>query len=228
MALQLAVCAYIPYHLVASHGETHSPGGARCSPLPLCSPPLPCPPVRPAGRPHQVLNVAYLIVAGLCSLMGAAGYYMFGTGSLDVITFNLGGLLAQLCACVILVNPIAKFALTMEPVAAAAQGAVPGGREGLMRVVVRSAVAVAILMAARSLPFLAYVMALVGSFMTISVSVTFPPICHQVLCGATNGPARTAWNGFVAVLGLCLTILGTTASMKSLAAKAASVAAGGA
>lgn len=176
----------------------------------------------------QVLNVAYLIVAGLCSLMGAAGYYMFGTGSLDVITFNLGGLLAQLCACVILVNPIAKFALTMEPVAAAAQGVVPGGREGLVRVVVRSAVAVAILLAARSLPFLAYVMALVGSFMTISVSVTFPAICHQVLCGAGNSPARTAWNGFVAVLGLCLTILGTTASMKSLAAKAASVAAGGA
>jgi hypothetical protein len=30
---------------------------------------------------------------------------------------------------VILVNPIAKFALTMEPVAAALQGAVPGARE---------------------------------------------------------------------------------------------------
>lgn len=127
-----------------------------------------------------MLNVAYLVVAIMCTLMGAAGYYMFGTGALDLITFNLSGVLAALCASVILVNPIAKFALTMEPVSAALQSAVPGGRQGLMRLVVRTVLAVAILMAARSLPFLAHLMALVGSFMTISVSVTFPPLCHQV------------------------------------------------
>ncbi|KXZ56682.1 hypothetical protein GPECTOR_1g614 [Gonium pectorale] len=172
----------------------------------------------------QVLNVAYLVVAVLCTLMGSAGYYMFGTGALDLITFNLTGVLAAVCASVILVNPIAKFALTMEPVSAALQGAVPGGRQGLMRLVLRTGLAIAILMAARSLPFLAHLMALVGSFMTISVSVTFPPLCHQVLCGDKNGPLRTAWNYFVALLGLVCTYCGTTASMKSLAAKAAGVA----
>ena len=49
-----------------------------------------------------------------------------------------------------------------------------------------------------------------------------------MLCGEKNGPAKSAWNAFVAVLGLSCTIFGTTASMKRLAAKAASVAAGGA
>lgn len=42
-----------------------------------------------------MLNVAYLVTAALCSLMAAAGYYMFGNGALDVITFNLSGVLAQ-------------------------------------------------------------------------------------------------------------------------------------
>jgi hypothetical protein len=42
--------------------------------------------------------VAYLIVAVLCTLMGAAGYWMYGTGALDLITFNLSGVLAALCA----------------------------------------------------------------------------------------------------------------------------------
>ncbi|GFR41259.1 hypothetical protein Agub_g1934 [Astrephomene gubernaculifera] len=172
----------------------------------------------------QVLNVAYLVVALMCTLMGAAGYYMYGTGALDLVTFNLSGVLAALCASVILVNPIAKFALTMEPVSAAVQSVVPGGRQGFMRLVARTALAIAILMAARSLPFLAHLMALVGSFMTISVSVTFPPLCHQVLCGERNGPLRTAWNYFVALLGLVCTYFGTAASMKSLAAKAAGVA----
>ncbi|GLC35800.1 hypothetical protein PLESTB_000495600 [Pleodorina starrii] len=172
----------------------------------------------------QVLNVAYLAVAVLCTLMGGAGYYMYGTGALDLITFNLTGVLAAVCASVILINPVAKFALTMEPPAAALQGVVPGGNAGLTRLLVRTGLAIAILMAARSLPFLAHLMALVGSFMTISVSVTFPPLCHQVLCGDRNGPLRTAWNYFIAALGLLCTYFGTTASMKSLAAKAAGAA----
>jgi hypothetical protein len=50
----------------------------------------------------------------------------------------------------------------------------------------------------------------------------------QVLCGDKNGPLRTATNYLVAILGVVCTFFGTTASMKSLAAKAASVAAGGA
>ncbi len=132
-----------------------------------------------------------------------------------------------MCACVILVNPIAKFALTMEPPAAALQGVVPGGRTGVTRLLVRTGLAVAILLAARSLPFLAYVMALVGSFLTISVSVTLPPLCNQILCGDKNGPLKSAWNYFVALLGLGCTIAGTGASLRSLAAKAAATAATG-
>jgi vesicular inhibitory amino acid transporter len=129
---------------------------------------------------HQVLNMAYTIVAVVCTLIGSAGYYMYGKGAADIVIFNLpAGALATVCCCLVLINPVAKFALTMEPVGAAAVRAA-GATTPLNRVVVRTVLALAMLMAARSLPFLAYVMALVGSFMTISVSVTFPAICHQV------------------------------------------------
>ena len=37
----------------------------------------------------QVLNVAYATVAGLCTFIGATGYYMYGTAAKDLITFNL-------------------------------------------------------------------------------------------------------------------------------------------
>lgn len=37
----------------------------------------------------QVLNTAYLVVGGLCTFIGATGYYMFGTAAKDLITFNL-------------------------------------------------------------------------------------------------------------------------------------------
>ena len=49
---------------------------------------------------------------------------------------------------------------------------------GLRRWAVRTALACICLMAARFVPFLAYVMSLIGSFLTISVSVIFPAACH--------------------------------------------------
>lgn len=62
-----------------------------------------------------------------------------------------------------------------------------GVPSSLRRWAARTAVAVACLAAARFVPFLAYVMSLIGSFLTISVSVIFPAACHlrifQVLLG---------------------------------------------
>jgi len=176
----------------------------------------------------QVLNVAFFIVAFLCSFIGGAGYYMYGSAAADIIIFNMPGVLAMLCSCLVLINPIAKFALTMEPVAAAANMAAGGGKplSGLPRLAVRTALALIILVAAKSVPYLAYVMSLVGSFMTISVSVTFPALCHLVLHKGQLAQTKVAWDYFVATLGVLCTISGTYASARSLAAKAASSAAG--
>ena len=78
-----------------------------------------------------MLNIAYLAVAAQCTLIAAAGYAMYGAGALDVITFNLPrGLLATLCASLILVNPVAKFALTVDTPAVAAVAAVARATPG--------------------------------------------------------------------------------------------------
>lgn len=43
---------------------------------------------RPSRFP-RVLDTAYCIVAALCTFLGVAGYYMYGDGARDVITFNM-------------------------------------------------------------------------------------------------------------------------------------------
>ena len=48
----------------------------------------------------------------------------------------------------------------------------------------------------------------------------------QILHKGQLSPAKTAWNYFVAILGVTCTVFGTVASLKSLAAKAASVSVG--
>lgn len=37
----------------------------------------------------QVLNLAYVILASLCTFLGVTGYAMYGSQVLDVVTFNL-------------------------------------------------------------------------------------------------------------------------------------------
>ena len=37
----------------------------------------------------QVMNVAFIITALLCTVIGGCGYYMFGSVARDVVTFNL-------------------------------------------------------------------------------------------------------------------------------------------
>ena len=52
---------------------------------------------------------------------------------------------------------------------------------GVMRFVVRSLLALGCLAAARFVPFLAYFMSLIGSFLTIAVSVVLPVSLHLKL-----------------------------------------------
>lgn len=48
-----------------------------------------------------MLNVAYLGVALLCTFVGCAGYYMYGSAAADVVIFNLPTALATICSCLV-------------------------------------------------------------------------------------------------------------------------------
>ncbi|KAK3289784.1 hypothetical protein CYMTET_2797 [Cymbomonas tetramitiformis] len=71
----------------------------------------------------------YAVVGITCLVLGTAGYAMYGSNALEEVTMNLpSGPLATIATCLIVVNPFAKFALTMDPVARGleeALGAVP-------------------------------------------------------------------------------------------------------
>lgn len=120
------------------------------------------------------------------------------------------GVPATLCASIVLVNPIAKLALTMEPVAAATTSAVAARTKGrvfsildrvprmgynkgilrrllagaagmnaqVRRLAVRTGMALACLTAACNVPFLALVMSLIGSLLTIGTAIILPVAIH--------------------------------------------------
>lgn len=74
-------------------------------------------------------------------------------------------------------------------------------------------------MMARFLPYLSLVMSLIGSFMTIAVSVVFPAVANLKLHHEGMPIAEKAWILFVVVLGITCAASGTTAALIGLQAK---------
>jgi vesicular inhibitory amino acid transporter len=178
------------------------------------------------SRFPAVINTAYGITASICGMMGTLGYLMYGNGVKDVVTFNLPpGLLALLCASLILISPVAKFALCLEPFAApATDGAkrvTPGLNGGVRRFIVRTGLAISCLVTARFVPFLALLMALIGSFLTINVSLIFPALCHRKLHQGMLPMTSRVRNWTVFVLGVLCMVTGTYSSIGSIMAASA-------
>eukprot|EP00873_Tetraselmis_striata_P016271 jgi/Tetstr1/436535/TSEL_025360.t1 len=178
----------------------------------------------------KVLNTAYVFVGSFCGLIGALGYYMYGSSAADVIIFSLpAGPLALLCSCLVMINPITKYALTQEPVAAAVQSKlgnmVP---ESIRRVSIRTLLSFFILGAAMYVPYLAMVMSLIGSVLTISISVILPALLHLKLCHNGNIPDATqfskVWDYVCIVVGIICAVSGTFAALQGLAGQIAAAA----
>lgn len=180
----------------------------------------------------QVLDTAYLLVGSLCGLIAALGYYMYGSNVAEVIIFSLpAGALALVCSCLVMINPITKYALTLEPVCAAVTGSgiagfLPGG---LRKFSLRTALAIGTLFSAMYVPYLAVVMSLIGSVLTVSISVLLPAVLHLVLVHGSSKPNATkfskAWDYFCVAAGIVCAVSGTTAALKGLAAQIAASAA---
>lgn len=176
----------------------------------------------------QVLNTAFIIVALLCTTIGACGYYMYGGGVADIVVFNMSGALASLVSVALLLVPVAKFPITLEPVAAAALKLITGGGvvPAPVRLIVRTLLAMLVVVSACTLPFLASLMSFLGACLTVSISVILPPACQLVLRRGQLSTPHVAWNAAVMALGGVCMVTGTMAAARNLAAKAAASAAG--
>ena len=145
---------------------------------------------------EEMLDKTYAIVGATCLLIGGAGYALYGDGVADEVTLNLpAGLASTLALALVTVNPFSKFALTMDPVSRGLEKALGvdingggGGGEGdgvdgdwgapLKARLMRTGLGAGALLTAAKVPFFAVFMSLIGSFLTLTVSVIFPSACY--------------------------------------------------
>lgn len=125
----------------------------------------------------------------------------------------------------VLVSPITKYALTLEPCAQGADNAIqqimPGHSEGsipslLQKRITRTCLAGSTLVLAAKVPMFGVFMSILGSFLTLSVSVLFPVAADLKLHGQEMNDSQKALNYATFGLGLVTAIMGTTLAVQAL------------
>jgi solute carrier family 32 (vesicular inhibitory amino acid transporter) len=145
------------------------------------------------------------------------------------VQLNLpAGALSVVATLLVLVSPFAKFALTLEPVAQGADrslGITPRTPFAPLAMrAVRTGLAGGALVLAAKVPFFGAFMAILGSFLTLTVSVIFPCMAHLKLGGQELSARERGIDAGIIGVGIFATVAGTTTSVQSLLANPAQAA----
>ncbi|ORX52804.1 hypothetical protein DM01DRAFT_1288598 [Hesseltinella vesiculosa] len=177
-----------------------------------------------------MVDFTYLSTAFIYLGVAAGGYRMFGSSTMQEITQNLVAVpeynqaLNRALLFLIALNPISKYALTLNPVVVTIESIVipwfsntqheqkqHGSRHRLLEILCRTLLSLFIVILAYILPDFSQVMALVGSFFSFAISGIFPIMCYLKLFHGSISILHTVYLYLLLFLCLAMAIAGTIA-----------------
>lgn len=143
---------------------------------------------------------------------------MYGEDLQSQVTLNLpaGKLYSNIAIYATLINPIAKYALTVTPVAIAIENLVSShGR--ISSLLVRTLLLISTMIIALVIPFFGYVMAFIGSFLSITVSVILPCMCYlKIFKSARKFGFEPVIIIGILIVGVITAVTGTYSSVRDI------------
>ncbi|XP_075108625.1 amino acid transporter AVT1C [Nicotiana tabacum] len=138
-----------------------------------------------------VLLTCFGMVTLLYGGTAVMGYLMFGDSADSQFTLNLpkGLIASKVAVWTTVVNPFTKYALTLSPVAMSLEELLPSkhAKSHVYPILIRTALAFSTLVVGLSIPFFGLVMALIGSLLTMLVTLILPCVCFlRILKGKTS------------------------------------------
>lgn len=116
-----------------------------------------------------------------------------------------------------LVNPVTKYAVIVSPVTTAIEDALPFPNSRLISCSVRTALLISTVFVALVVPYFGYVMAFIGSFFSINVSILFPCLCYlKITKGYQNMGLDSVVIVVICVMGSFFAVLGTYTSVRQI------------
>ncbi|XP_068667658.1 amino acid transporter AVT1E-like [Aristolochia californica] len=131
----------------------------------------------PADFP-SVLLLSFIICTVLYSGVAITGFLMFGGAIESQFTLNMPTtfVASKIAVWTTVVNPLTKYALTITPVALSLEELLPLAwfKSHLVSILIRTTLVLSTLLVAITFPFFGFIMALIGSFITMIIALIFP------------------------------------------------------
>ncbi|ORY94657.1 transmembrane amino acid transporter protein-domain-containing protein [Syncephalastrum racemosum] len=184
-------------------------------------------------RYNQMVDITYALTILVYVAMAAAGYLMFGSETLQEITQNLAitpgfcKWLNDLACWLVVITPIAKFALIMNPLNITCElwfqnlswiepwlkiRWVPAA----LTTLIRPFMCAFVLFVATIFPGFDKVMSLLGALFSFSISAIFPILCYRRLYQGSLAQGETIGSTVMLVLACTMAALGTVWSFLPL------------
>ncbi|XP_077238969.1 amino acid transporter AVT1C-like [Tasmannia lanceolata] len=175
---------------------------------------------KPAQFP-SVLIVSFIVCWLLYSGVAVAGFLMFGESIQSQFTLNMPQqfMASKMALWTAVVNPLTKYALTITPVALSLEELLPSSplKSRCISVLIRTVLVVSTLVVALAIPFFGFVMAFIGSFLTMLIALIFPCACYLRIMRGRLSWVQVAVCVLIIVVGVICSIVGTYSSIKRIA-----------
>ncbi|KNC75641.1 hypothetical protein SARC_11837 [Sphaeroforma arctica JP610] len=162
----------------------------------------------------RMLNITWIVLSTVYLSVAVVGYLMYGNDTEDMITKNLEkGWAATMTVVLIVINPMTKFGLTINPIALASEELTeerlsPGPRF-IFDMLVRWGLTGLVAITSIVVPNFATVIGLIGSVFSFSVSVLFPVAAYLSLYGDELSSTEILVNRVIFGTSAIMAILGT-------------------
>lgn len=152
--------------------------------------------------------------------MAIIGYLMFGQRLQSQVTLNLptSKFSSKIAIYTTLVGPLAKYALVVTPIAEAMESQLPSNYNiRAISILIRTLLLISTVIVALVIPFFGLLMALIGSILSITVSILLPCLCYLKIFESYKrlGLKLVIILGVV-VLALSVGVMGTYSSLKEM------------
>lgn len=174
-------------------------------------------------KPNQysaVLLICFCICTVMYASVAVLGYLMFGESTLSQFTLNMPQDLvaSKIAVWTTVVNPLTKYALTMTPVALALEELIPSNqvKSHVYAICIRTALVISTLLVALSIPFFGLVMALIGSLLTMLVTLIFPCACFLRILGQKVTRIQVAVCVAIIIVGVVSAVFGSYSALSQI------------
>ncbi|PKI36825.1 hypothetical protein CRG98_042774 [Punica granatum] len=167
----------------------------------------------------KVLIVCFITSTITYGSMAVLGYLMYGEYLNSQVTLNLpiNKIGSKVAIYTTLINPLTKYAVIISPIAMAIEEVRPFQGSRPISVLIRTMIVISTVIVALTIPFFGYVMAFIGAFLSVTVSLLLPCLCYlRIQKAARTFGIELVVIGCIVVAGVVLGAVGTYTSLKQI------------